>query len=103
MEDDRFCPLCKHQYDQYNPARILVACGHTLCENCLQNLPSYHEKSFNIICPVDGKRTSISTATRNRFPNRSGKNISKKSGSSPFKDHMSSLLNPELTISTGQP
>ncbi len=59
------CPKCKHSYnDSDNIPRILIKCGHTLCQECIKSL--FLESS--IICPeckIKNEAPSISSFPKN--------------------------------------
>jgi hypothetical protein len=38
MESELNCQTCTNEYREDNLPRLLTACGHTYCENCLDTM-----------------------------------------------------------------
>uniref|UniRef100_A0A1I7UN74 RING-type domain-containing protein n=1 Tax=Caenorhabditis tropicalis TaxID=1561998 RepID=A0A1I7UN74_9PELO len=44
------CKICLLEYSEIHVPRIMKECGHTVCENCADNLLNYSNKKY-MICP----------------------------------------------------
>lgn len=71
MEDDETtCPKCRQQYSEANPPRLLIMCGHTLCDSCISDLIPRKKiaHKYRLICPFDKISGELSTPAASAFP-----------------------------------
>jgi hypothetical protein len=62
------CPLCKNQYTEGNPPRLLTMCGHTYCHNCIKTFIKRRDYRYTVRCPDDRLTVSIETNSPSHFP-----------------------------------
>ena len=62
------CPICKAEYSDINPPRLLTMCGHTFCHQCIKTLVKRKEYRFQIRCPEDKLKLSLDSPTPSQFP-----------------------------------
>jgi hypothetical protein len=62
------CPLCKGQYTEGNPPRLLTMCGHTYCHNCIKTFIKRKDYRYSVRCPDDRLTVNIETNSPSHFP-----------------------------------
>jgi hypothetical protein len=69
MESELNCGVCGNEYRNDNLPRLLTACGHTYCENCLDTLITEDEDgNHRVACPDDGTVTYLDSPDVTQFP-----------------------------------
>lgn len=68
MDNELECPLCSSEYSQDNIPRLLTACGHTFCHQCLDTLIIEDEESYRLECPEDQTVVHLATNEITQFP-----------------------------------
>jgi hypothetical protein len=62
------CPLCKNQYTESNPPRLLTMCGHTYCHHCIKTIIKRKDYRYLVRCPDDRLSVHVETNSPSHFP-----------------------------------
>jgi hypothetical protein len=70
MESELNCAVCGNEFRTDNLPRLLTACGHTYCENCLDTMITEEEEDerHRVVCPEDGTITYTDSCDVTQFP-----------------------------------
>ncbi|EGT55093.1 hypothetical protein CAEBREN_25064 [Caenorhabditis brenneri] len=61
------CHICLSPYSSLITPRMLVGCGHTVCEGCVGKLPRNEQYTAQVICPFCRKPTRMPCELKRKF------------------------------------